>query len=68
MNQGTRSITDFAAEHGLQRQTVADILAIQDLPVEKMQHGMAKGLSPKTQRRILKILGIKPDRKPVTAA
>ena len=62
MKQGTRSITDFAAEHGVQRQTVADIVAIRSLPIEKMQHGMAKGLSPKTQRRVLQILGIKPGR------
>ena len=67
-NQGTRSITDFAAKHGLSRQTVADILNIRELPIEKMQHGRAKGLSPQTQRRVLKILGIKPGRQLASAS
>jgi hypothetical protein len=59
-DMGVRTMLDFAAEHGLHRHTVTDLVAIHDLPYQKL--GRAKLLSPKTQREILRRLGIKPGR------
>lgn len=63
---GLKAMSAFAAEHGISRGTVADVVAINRLPFETI--GPAKGLSPETQKTILEILGIKPGRSPVTAA
>jgi hypothetical protein len=63
---GLKAMSAFAAEHGIGRGTVADVVAIHDLPYETI--GPAKGLPPETQEAIIKILGIKPKRNvPVTA-
>ena len=59
----TKSITEFAREIGVKRATVGDIIRIDSLPTEQMQHGMAKGLSPKVQRHILKRLGLNRQRR-----
>jgi hypothetical protein len=55
-----KSMSAFAAEHDIGRQTVADIVAINNLPSQQI--GKAKGLPPATQKAILRILGIKPGR------
>lgn len=65
---GVKSISDFAAEIGVHRQVIGVVVANYELPIEPMQHGVAKGLSLKTQRVVKRILKIKPGRTPVTAA
>lgn len=59
---GVKTMKDFAAAIGAHHMTVSDIIRFRDLPTESMTHGRAKGLPPKTQRAIIKILGIKPTR------
>lgn len=57
---GIKTIKDFAAEIGVNRITVGNIVSLLDLPTERMTHGHAKGLSPKTQRTIRRMLRIRP--------
>lgn len=64
-NIGVKTMLSFAAEHGLQRQTVGDIVAIRKLPYQKL--GRAKLIGPKTQREILRVMGIKPNRQLASA-
>lgn len=57
---GVKTMKDFAAEIGVSRVTVAEIVAKRKIPTERMTHGMAKGLSTKTQEVILQILSPEP--------
>lgn len=59
-----KSISDFATELGVHRQVIAVIVRNHELETVPMQHGVAKGLPPKTQRAVKKHLGIKPARVP----
>jgi hypothetical protein len=56
---GVKSMKTFAAEHGISRYTVSDVVTLWELPTESMSNGKAKGLPPKTQRTIIRRLGIK---------
>jgi hypothetical protein len=53
---GVKTIKDFAAEIGVNRITVGNIVALLNLPTQRMTHGCAKGLPPKTQRTIRRML------------
>lgn len=55
-SSGLKAMSAFAAEHGIGRGTVADVVAIHDLPYETI--GPAKGLPPETQQAIIRILGL----------
>lgn len=59
-------MTAFAAEYGLHRATVGDIVEFRKLPY--VQIGMAKGLPAETQRTILQVMDIKPSRELATAS
>jgi DNA-binding LacI/PurR family transcriptional regulator len=59
---GVKTMKDFAAEIGVNRMTVSDIITRRKLPTERMTHGRAKGVPPMTQRTIKQILNIKPAR------
>ena len=59
---GVKTMKDFASEIGVNRMTVSDIITKRDLPTERMTHGHARGVPPKTQRTIKQILNIKPAR------
>lgn len=59
---GVKSMKTFAAEHGISRHTVSDVVELWDLPIESMSNGKAKGLPIKTQRAIIRRLNIKPAR------
>lgn len=63
---GVKTMKDFAAEWDIHPHTVGDIVDIHNLPTERMTHGRAKGLAPKTQKDILRILGIKASRRTVS--
>ena len=65
-NTDVKTMLTFAAEHGLSRYTVGDIVRIHNLPYQKL--GRAKLLGPKTQRDILRRLGIKPRRELASAS
>lgn len=65
---GVKSISDFAAEIGVHRQAIGIVVANHELPIEPMQHGMAKGLSLETQRAVKQILRIKPARELASAS
>lgn len=66
MKAPVKSMTDFARDWGISRATVRDIVKLDKLPVESMQHGKAKGLNAQVQKHILKKLGI--PQRPVAAA
>lgn len=60
MNEnGVKTMKDFAAEIGVHRGTVGTVVANYSLPTVPMTHGMAKGLPPKTQVAVKRILRIK---------
>lgn len=62
-HNGVKTMLTFAAEYGLQRQTIGDVVAIHGIPYQKL--GRAKLLGPKAQREILRRLGIKPGTRPM---
>jgi hypothetical protein len=59
---GVKTMKDFAAEIGVDRRAIGIVVTNYGLPIEPMTHGRAKGLSPKTQRTVKRILGIKASR------
>ena len=59
------SIVDLAAEIGVRRHTVGEIVKLHAIPTQPMQHGGAKGLDPVAVERIKNVLNIK--RVPATA-